>query len=234
MKDDALIGQPANPGADAEVIWVNTEDGTYKDFAGFIGDVLFDEDVTLIVQTWADGGVARTMNGGGEGEVIPAGVPMQVRVQFVGANTLIKLATGGAAPSANGWHANGSLTKGDVGYAGEGVVAYALPVIPAGPAGPQGEAAGGEGSFALLNVDELVVGELGLTCEGAVDCASLITTAPMSIANVGSTGQTAGFTAVGTSGVVAPESTFTGGLGATAYTVGDIVKMLKQAGIAPH
>ncbi len=40
-------------------------------------------------------------------------------------------------------------------------------------------------------------------------------------------GTTSGFTLVGASAIVAPESTFTGGSGASAYTIGDIVKALK-------
>lgn len=154
MKDDSLVGQPANPGANAEVVWVNTEDGTFKDFAGFEGDVLFDEDVTLLVQTWADGGTPRTMNGGGAGEVIPADTPMPVRVAFLGANTLIKLATGSVAPSV--WHANGRLTREELGGPATGVASYGLrpsspgptgatgaagPTGPTGPTGPAGSSA---------------------------------------------------------------------------------------------
>jgi hypothetical protein len=45
-----------------------------------------------------------------------------------------------------------------------------------------------------------------------------------------STGQTAGFTA-GTGNAVKDDSTFTGGAGATAYTIGDIVKHLKTHGL---
>lgn len=46
-----------------------------------------------------------------------------------------------------------------------------------------------------------------------------------------STAQTAGFVVVGSSAVVAPESTFTGGTGTKAYTIGDVVRALKLAGI---
>lgn len=45
------------------------------------------------------------------------------------------------------------------------------------------------------------------------------------------TGTTTGFTVVGASAAVAPESTFTGNSGSKAYTIGDIVLALKQAGI---
>ena len=45
------------------------------------------------------------------------------------------------------------------------------------------------------------------------------------------TATTSGFIVVGTSAVVAPESTFTGNTGSKAYTIGDIVLALKQAGI---
>jgi hypothetical protein len=50
------------------------------------------------------------------------------------------------------------------------------------------------------------------------------------IAQPSSTGQTAGFTA-GTGTSVNDDSTFTGGVGATAYTIGDIVKHLKNLGL---
>jgi hypothetical protein len=45
------------------------------------------------------------------------------------------------------------------------------------------------------------------------------------------TGTTTGFTVVGSSAIVAPESTFTGNVGSTAYTLGDIVKNLKALGL---
>jgi hypothetical protein len=45
------------------------------------------------------------------------------------------------------------------------------------------------------------------------------------------TGTTAGFTVVGASAIVAPESTFTGNSGTKAYTIGDIVLNLKNLGI---
>jgi hypothetical protein len=50
------------------------------------------------------------------------------------------------------------------------------------------------------------------------------------IAKQTATGQTAGYvTGVGTA--VLADGTFTGGVGATAYTLGDIVKALKNLGL---
>jgi len=136
MKDDLLIAQPANPGANSEVTWINTEDGTYQEFAGLLGDLLFDQDVTVLVQTWADGGTPRTMNGGGDGEVIPASTPTPIRVGFLGANTQVKIATGDDAPTV--WHANGRLTRGPLGGPADGTIAYGVPPNSPGPAGPAG------------------------------------------------------------------------------------------------
>lgn len=50
------------------------------------------------------------------------------------------------------------------------------------------------------------------------------------VAQPSSTGQTAGFTA-GAGTAVLSDSTFTGGSGTKAYTIGDIVKHLKALGI---
>jgi hypothetical protein len=51
------------------------------------------------------------------------------------------------------------------------------------------------------------------------------------VAQPATTGTTTGFTVVGSSAVVAPESTFTGNIGATAYTIGDVVNALKKLGL---
>lgn len=50
------------------------------------------------------------------------------------------------------------------------------------------------------------------------------------IAQPSSVGQTAGFTA-GSGAAVKDDSTFTGGVGSKAYTIGDIVKHLKNEGL---
>jgi len=50
------------------------------------------------------------------------------------------------------------------------------------------------------------------------------------VAQPSSTGQTSGFTA-GSGNAVNDDSTFTGGVGSTAYTIGDIVKHLKTLGL---
>ena len=51
------------------------------------------------------------------------------------------------------------------------------------------------------------------------------------VAQHSATGQTAGWTAGAGSNAIKDTSTLTGGVGATAYTMGDVVKALKNAGI---
>ncbi len=70
---------------------------------------------------------------------------------------------------------------------------------------------------------------VGTLADGSIIRRSSTTLA--SVTAEATTGQTAGFTAVGTSTVVAAESTFTGGTGSKAYTIGDIVKALKNLGL---
>jgi hypothetical protein len=287
MKDDLLIAQPANPGANSEVTWINTEDGTFEDFEGFLGDLFFDQDVTVLVQTWADGGTPRTMNNGGAGDVIPANTPTPIRVGFLGANTQIKIVTGDDAPSA--FHANGRVTRGPLGGPAAGTVSYGVPPNSPGPKGDSGVAGpdldiegvatigtelvvGGPATVAgdfEASSNALILGNVtvggGLGTDGAVTAGNGIdlnggmvvnsgdiaftdgagtrlgTTPTEKLAFWGATarvqpssqGVVAGFTA-GVGDAVLVDSTSTGGIGTTAYTYGDVVKMLKQAGIAPQ
>jgi hypothetical protein len=288
MKDDLLIAQPTNPGPNSSVTWISTEDGTFEDFAGFLGDLFFDQEVTVLVQTWADAGTPRTMNNGGQGDVIPANTPTPIRVGFLGANTLIKIVTGDDAPTV--WHANGRMTRGALGGPATGTVAYGVPPNSPGPKGDPGPAnVAGDlsvGGVAVIETElvvggpatvagdfeatsnALVIGNLtvggGLGTDGAVTVGNGIDLNGGMVVNSGdfaftdgagsrlgtspteklalwgatprvqptSQGVVAGFTA-GVGDAVLVDSTSTGGIGTTAYTYGDIVKMLKQAGIAP-
>jgi hypothetical protein len=121
MKDDAYINQPAIPGANAVVTWLDTGDGTYKEFAGFTGDLVCDQPVTVKVKTAAQsGGDPQVMNGNGAGVVVPANTPADLRVAFLGFRTVIDIETGDDAPTL--WHLNGRVTKQDVGQSA--LVAY--------------------------------------------------------------------------------------------------------------
>jgi len=64
-----------------------------------------------------------------------------------------------------------------------------------------------------------------------LDATSLLSAYDASpLAQHSSTGQAAGFTA-GAGTAAKDDSTFTGGVGSTAYTTGDIVKALKNFGL---
>ncbi len=64
-----------------------------------------------------------------------------------------------------------------------------------------------------------------------LDATSLVSAYDASpLAQHSATGQTAGFTA-GAGTAVLDDSTFTGGTGSTAYTIGDVVKALKNFGL---
>ena len=82
-------------------------------------------------------------------------------------------------------------------------------------------------------VDSVATGTLTVTGNAAIgdaatDTFGLYGATP--VAQPATTGQTSGFTA-GSGTAVLSDSTFTGGTGTKAYTIGDIVKHLKALGI---
>ena len=83
------------------------------------------------------------------------------------------------------------------------------------------------------SVTSLSTGALTVTGNAAIGDAATDTLGfygKSPVAQPASTGQTAGFT-VGVGTGVLDDSTFTGGTGTKAYTIGDIVKHLKAVGI---
>jgi hypothetical protein len=164
MKDDILIAQPPQPTEGGIITWLDTGDGTYKDFSGFVGDVVFDTAVQIRILAGAQGvpdSQLRVMNGEGFGDEVTPGVPTPIRVGFLGARTVIQLLVDGdAIPEV--WHANGRLTKGDLGGPATGTISWGLlpsspgptgltgargPTGPTGPTGPAGPAGAGGYQF---------------------------------------------------------------------------------------
>jgi hypothetical protein len=105
---DYIIPPPANPGPAADVTWFDTGDGGMPNVAGVIGELKFDQPVTLFIESAVLGsGTLIVTNGSGSGQVIAAGALEVVAVRFRGARTRLRLRTGHPAPSANSWHVNG-------------------------------------------------------------------------------------------------------------------------------
>jgi len=165
MKDDILIAQPPQPTEGGIITWLDTGDGTYKDFSGFVGDVVFDTAVTIWILAGAQGvpdSQLRVMNGEGFGDEVTPGVPTPIRVGFLGARTVIKLVVDGdAIPGV--WHANGRVTKGELGGPASGTISWGLlpsspgPTGPIGPTGPTGPAGPiGAGGYEMFNSDGTV------------------------------------------------------------------------------
>ena len=118
MKDDIYIAAPPIPAANTSAVWLDTSDGTFKDFEGLVGDLVFDQEVTVLIKTAPEpsGGGApdfQVMNNGGDGDVIAANTPTEVRIAFLGPNTRVEIAIGDDVPSL--WHVNGRVTKDSVG-----------------------------------------------------------------------------------------------------------------------
>jgi hypothetical protein len=84
-------------------------------------------------------------------------------------------------------------------------------------------AASGTSTFANVDIN-------GNTAVGNANTDTIGFYGATKVAQPSSTGQTAGFTA-GAGTAVLDDSTFTGGTGSTAYTLGDIVKHLKALGL---
>lgn len=107
------IPSPAIPEANEEVVWFDTGDAGYSSAAGVVGDMFFDQEVTMIVRTAPQGGDLRVMNGdGGAGVTVAADTPTPLAVKFVGYRTQIVLKVGATPPTI--WHANARLTDGPV------------------------------------------------------------------------------------------------------------------------
>jgi hypothetical protein len=112
-QSDHFLPQPQNPGtANTDVTWFDTGDGGWPSYQGVLGDLYFDQAVTLFVETAPIGGALRTMNGVGAGQVIAANTPTEVKVEFLGARTKLRLRTGATPPSV--WHVNGRVTEGEI------------------------------------------------------------------------------------------------------------------------
>lgn len=88
----------------------------------------------------------------------------------------------------------------------------------------------GDGSQTLINGANFVLGTSTGTKIGTATTQKLSLWNATPIVQPSSTGQTAGFTAGAGTNVV-DASTFTGGVGSTAYTIGDIVRHLKNFGL---
>jgi hypothetical protein len=148
MRGDLFVPEPTNPAlANTDVtwfdtettspIWRNIENASLPDMEGFIGELLFNQAVTLFVETSASAtGTLHPMNNSGAGDVIPANTPTPVRVGFLGKRTRLRLRTGGTAPTL--WHANGRATSGKLGGPATGTISWGLPPSSPGPVGPAG------------------------------------------------------------------------------------------------
>jgi hypothetical protein len=168
MKDDLLIAQPNNPGTpNTPITWIDTGDGTYRDFEGFIGEVLFDQDVTVLIRTSAQGrpdADLATMNNGGDGDVVPANTPTVIRVGFLGARTQIQLQTGDDAPTV--FHANGRVTRGELGGPADNTVTWGVQANAPGPKGADG-ADGADGTDGTDGADGAGFAQNGATLTAA-------------------------------------------------------------------
>jgi hypothetical protein len=110
MSIETFIPVPANPAlANTDVPWYDTGDQGEKDGGGVIGDLYFDQDVTLFIETAPVAGTLRVMNNGGAGQVVAANTPTEVRVRFNGGRTKLRLRTSGTAPTV--WHVNGRVVE---------------------------------------------------------------------------------------------------------------------------
>lgn len=147
LRNELYVPEPAMPVAFGDATWLDTDPGAemwrgldvtqLPDMDGFIGELFFDQDVTLFVETASSfTGTLQAMNNGGDGDVIPANTPITVRIGFLGRRTHLRLRMGGTLPTV--FHANGKLIKGDLGGPGDNTIAYGVTLHSPGPTGDEG------------------------------------------------------------------------------------------------
>jgi hypothetical protein len=141
MAQDQLIAAPANPATiNTDVSWYDTGESGPIEHAGVVGEVLFNQDVTLFVETAPKSGTLRVV----KSQVISANTPTEVAVAFRGGRTKLRLRTTGTAPTV--WHVNGRVkTEGKLDPVAPTAFAYGVAPMVTGPAGADG-APGADGA----------------------------------------------------------------------------------------
>lgn len=109
---DLVLSQPEMPTEPVtEVVWFDSlESGFNTDYAGVVGDLLFSEDVDVLVLVEAGPGRGlKVMNGAGMGQTAPANEPTSVHVRFTGYRTVVKFKTRTSPPAES--HIAGRVTS---------------------------------------------------------------------------------------------------------------------------